>query len=93
MGACQICGTPIPRGNGTVPLKFCGDRCKAASNFVAAAERAVGAIVFPETAEGREAQRRLRARIRGLANKMGNKWMRPRDKRGRFLGNFWRASA
>lgn len=75
---CATCGAPLPEG---APRRYCGRPCKDAATYLAAAERCILAIV----AGNAEAGPLLRARLRGMANKMGNEWRRPRGAGGRFL--------
>lgn len=80
--ACHTCGAPIEQAPGMPSnRRYCGRSCKDAATYLAAAERCILAIV----AGNAEAGPLLRARLRGMANKMGNDWRRPRGAGGRFL--------
>lgn len=79
---CPVCGVPFSPANGK---RYCGAECKDLETFLGAATRKLRAISFYETPDGRAAKIRVRGRIRGLANKLGNRWQRPRDAAGKFM--------
>jgi len=82
---CEVCGSPALQREGQPRRKLCRSQaCEDFRKFLAAARRAVVSIDFPETPDGRAAQRRAIADILAVRNDLPLARHAQRGESGRF---------